>query len=376
MFENNQKLRLNYAATLIQSLWRGYVVRKEINLIQLRNIRERLSIYIQNPQSTSQHTLGYRIQRSLNVLEQKSPPIPQVILALLDFQVVTRLSKECCIQFLKAGAISTLYEFIQSCNRSTPHTDLIKLCLEVFINLSKCEDTCASIIDLDQRSEVIHSNGLNILLALLQSYHLSNSQVFMHVCVLLIILASNEKKLENFRVCLLQQLNLKKLLQLYSTLERRLNLKLKNKQRSVLTTNQDILNESVNSTTSSNSIGSTIQIFTLEPEWSLSKKSLIQLNDSHSALHYLLVNTLEFKFQNCSEACKTPNRQIVPKSYSSVKQLKQSLENLNEVPRKLGKKSIAKNLNVSIATKKSQLNNTINTQNESMFYFETKDVDS
>jgi hypothetical protein len=48
-------------------------------------------------------------------LEQKSPPIPQVILALLDFQVVTRLSKECCIQFLKAGAISTLYEFIQSC---------------------------------------------------------------------------------------------------------------------------------------------------------------------------------------------------------------------------------------------------------------------
>jgi hypothetical protein len=89
-----------------------------------------------------------------------------------------------------------------------------------------------------------------------------------------------------------------------------------------------------------------------------------------------LVNTLEFKFQNCSEACKTPNRQIVPKSYSSVKQLKQSLENLNEVPRKLGKKSIAKNLNVSIATKKSQLNNTIITQNESMFYFETKDVDS
>ena len=29
MFENNQKLRLNYAAKLIQSLWRGYVVRKE-----------------------------------------------------------------------------------------------------------------------------------------------------------------------------------------------------------------------------------------------------------------------------------------------------------------------------------------------------------
>ncbi len=36
--------RLNYAAFLIQSLWRGYRTRKEINLVQLNNIRERLSV--------------------------------------------------------------------------------------------------------------------------------------------------------------------------------------------------------------------------------------------------------------------------------------------------------------------------------------------
>jgi hypothetical protein len=90
-----------------------------------------------------------------------------------------------------------------------------------------------------------------------------------------------------------------------------------------------------------------------------------------------LVNTLKVKIQNSSaDACKTPNRQIVPKSLSSLKKLKQRLENLNEEPRKLNKKSIVKSFNVSIANKKSKLNKTINNQNESIFYLETKDVDS
>ena len=65
------------------------------------------------------------------------------------------------IEFFKAAAISALYEFIQSCNRSTPHADLIKLCLEVFINLSKYDDTCGHIVDLEAKSkEVIHKKGL------------------------------------------------------------------------------------------------------------------------------------------------------------------------------------------------------------------------
>ena len=286
------------------------------------------------------------------------------------------------IEFFKAAAISALYEFIQSCNRSTPHTDLIKLCLEVFINLSKCDDTCGHIVDLDEKSkEVIHSNGLTTLLALLQSFHLSNAHVFMHVCVLLIILASNEK-LEGLRACLLQQVNLKKLLLLYSTLERRSNLKLKNKRiSSVLpSSTQDVLNDSVSSTSSISSISTAnclIQKFSLEPDWSLSKKSFIQLNDPQSALYYLLVDTLKVKVQNCGDvACgyRTPNKQMpASKSVSSVKRFKQNLEKLNEKSNE-STKSLVKPNKSSVANKGVVLNDT-NVEEPSMFFLESKDVD-
>ena len=340
-----EESRIYKAATVIQSLWRGYIVRKEINIVQLHSIRQRLSMYIQNPHLTAHLTLGYRIKRSLDVMEQTSPSIHQILAALLDFQVVTRLSKECCIQFTNAGAVSVLYEFIQRCNRSTPHMDLIKLCLSVFINLSKCDNTCGFVIQFDHKinesnCEITCSNGLNTLLLLLNSYQSSNAQIFMHVCVLLIILCTNER-LSGLREAILHPFYLKTLLKLYSTLERRTNFKLKTQRLSVIqSNNQELLNESINSTVSmansSCSVNSFNQVFSLEPDWILSKKAFIQLADPLAALQYLLINTLKVKVEtllaDTTSGYKTPKKNIptTKASLSSVKKYTQSLENLAE----------------------------------------------
>jgi hypothetical protein len=367
-----ENYRLNYAATLIQSLWRGYRTRKEINLVQLNNIRERLSIYIQRPHLTSHMTLGFRIKRSLNVLEQKSPSIQQIITALMDLQVVTRLSKECCVQFANAGAISILYGFISRCNRSTPHMDLIKLCLEILINLSKCEHTCELVVNLDHRLnegnvEIVCSNALNMLIGLLQAYQSSNAQIFLNVCVLLVILGSNEK-LVVLRGVVLQQFYLKKLMQLYTTLERRTNFRSKNQRLSIMqpvTNTQDLLNDTANSSMSvatsstctatstagnaANGFNQANFMFTLEPDWSLSKKLYIQLTDPLGALHYLLLSCLKVKIESSVEcgSYKTPKKGIaVSNATSSVKKVKpsatNSIENLSHVDVKA---SSAKSLN-------------------------------
>ena len=345
-------VRLNHAATLIQSLWRGYRTRKEINIPRIHNIRERLSVYIQKPQQ-SHFTLGFRIKRSLNVLEQNSPFIQQIITALMDLQVVTRLSKECCVHFANSGAISILYDFISRCNRSTPHMDLIKLCLEILINLSKCVQTSELIVIFDHKIkenniEILCSNNLTLLLNLLQAYQLSNTQIFMNVCILLIILASNQK-LQVLREAILQQFYLKKLLQLYTTMERRFNFRSRNQRPASVSSNQDLLNESINS--SILMANNLIQEFTLEPDWSLSKKlCTIQLPDPLFALQYLLVNTLNVKIDVTENCYKTPKKLTSNTLFSSAKKLKHSstgsIEHLNHVTSSVtvneSKKSIAK----------------------------------
>lgn len=354
MRENEQNEQLNYAASIIQATWKGYKTRKEINLVQIRSIRERLSVYVQNKSKIVQFTLGYRIKRSLKVLEQQSPTIQQVITALMDLQIVTRLSQECCIQFANAGAIHILYEFITRCNRSTPHMDLIKLCLEILINLAKCQYTCDLIINFDNElsSTIIQSNELNILLNLLQAYQSSNAQIFMNVCVLLIILTSNEK-LGKLKEEIMQQNFLKKLLQLNTVLERRANFRIK-KQRTTFS-NQELLNESLNSSCSAANSHQINISFSLEPEWSLSNRKLfIQLIEPLGALQYLLINTLDVKI-DCSldNLLKTPKKTIdlhienkIGSASLSAKKRSESLTTLDSSNKKLPVQHVNKSANV------------------------------
>jgi hypothetical protein len=207
---------LNTCATKIQALWRGYQVRKETDML-LNSIRNRLSFYIQN-RTSSDNTLGTRIINSLKIIKHQCHAIDTLGKSLVDLNTVTSLSPECCEIFSKEGAIHILYEFIFNCNRSTPHMDLIKMCLGILINLAKYAQTCQHVIGKD--------HWIGILLSLLQAYHLSNPSIFMNVCALLILLAQNES---NKQRLLAHEGLVKKLHTIFQILSRKANLK-QNKQ--------------------------------------------------------------------------------------------------------------------------------------------------
>lgn len=109
-----------------------------------------------------EHTLGARIRNSLSILSIQNITIQQIIYALTDLEKVTRLSPECCSLFTREGAPDILYTFMQNCNRSVPHMDLIKICLHIFTNLAKYKDTVCQVLE-PEFSLVVLSN-------LIQSY--------------------------------------------------------------------------------------------------------------------------------------------------------------------------------------------------------------
>lgn len=372
-WEANEEIRqkeyhVHIMATRIQACWRGYVVRKETGLI-LNSIRDRLSMYI--GASSLEHTLGMRIRNSLSILSYQNVSIQQIIMALIDLEKVTRLSPECCLLFTREGAPETLYTFMQNCNRSVPHMDLIKFCLQIFINLAKYSETVCQILEPQY--------SLVVLSTLIQSYQSSNPVIFMDVCILFILmsqsqpLAAHLTNQENF---------VKKLQALHTVLERRHILKLKSAGSSSIsssasTTNNSSATQNMGSNTpvlfSIPKKGNVSVKFTMSPDWSLSKKSFIELPDQLSALEYVL-NTLGIKYEKevCGAGTKTPikartnslfkENMSSSKSSTSISKLGVKIPTSEKVTRKPGSvltKSHSVNFNKEIPqrqTIKEQIN--------------------
>lgn len=317
--ERKENLFMNSQAIKIQSLWRGFMVRKETNhIIGLNKIRDRLSFYIQSSSTSVEQTLGARIHNSLATLSFQNVSIQQIIIALIDLEKVTRLSPECCRRFIREGAPETLYLFMQNCNRSVPHMDLIKLCLQIFINLAKYNETVCQVLQ--------PQTSLSNLINLIQSYQSSNPVIFMDVCVLFILLAQNEPLAAHL---LNQETFVKKLQSLHTVLERRVIFKKKslNYTSVTLSGNANLNTSSIMPSTSGSSSsnvgnhGNTPNLlaipnkkgivsvsFSMTPDWSLQqKKTIIELPDQLSALEYLL-NTLNIKYEKeiCVTGTKTP----------------------------------------------------------------------
>ena len=290
--------RLNKHATKIQALWRGYKQRKETGE-NLNGIRQRLSMFQAGTSSTSYNsiTLGSRIRTSLEIIKYPNDAIQRIMQALNDLYQVTRLSPECCSYFAREGAVEILFNFIHNCNRSVPHMDLVKMCLQIFINLAKYSETCEFILKSNSWS--------NIFMSLCTAYHTSNPLIFMNVCIILIILC----KYEVCRKFLLEQDGfLKKLEIIYGNLDRKAKLSLKVPNASEILANK-VTEHTVKKTQIS---------FTLSPEWSLARKDSITVVNSLGALEALL-HTLN----------------ITPAVQSSAQQINSNLGNAAKTPRKM-----------------------------------------
>lgn len=147
-FREARRRKLNASATLIQATWRGYITRKKFYAAE----KERKQKLQKNAAASSHipvrrsaantdqsRTLGARIRNSLQLLtcSDASIPLPNIIYSLNDLQTVTRLSPECCEIFVRESATYILFGFIANCNRSVPHMDMIKLCLDIILNLAR-----------------------------------------------------------------------------------------------------------------------------------------------------------------------------------------------------------------------------------------------
>jgi hypothetical protein len=230
-------------------------------------------------------TLGSRIRNSLRVLGYSGISIHQVMLALNDLDKVTRLSRECCEFFGAERAPDTLYAFINSCNRSVPHMDLVKLCIRILINLAKHKRTAQCVLE--------PANSLSVLISLLQAYSTSNPVIFMEVCILFIILAESESS-DVAKQLAAQETNMKKIQAVHALLERRANFR--QRHTGVVQQQQQLGASSVACGANNSTVAKKLAVsFTMAPEWSLNKKSaLITLQDPLAALDHML-NSLNIK---------------------------------------------------------------------------------
>jgi hypothetical protein len=144
----------------------------------------------------------------------------------------------------------------------------------------------------------------------------------MNVCIVFILLAQDD---HNRNYLKSQESFIAKLLSIYKTLERRSELNAKKKQdkqliSTITATRDQLLNTTASASSSSNPFlennkakQSTTVSFTFGPDWSLTKKAVIELNDSLHALKYFL-NLLSIQLYSESEMKPTVHPKLTSTS--------------------------------------------------------------
>jgi hypothetical protein len=187
----------------------------------------------------------------------------------------------------------------------------------VFINLSK--------YDLILQKILKPHNSVVTLGKLLQANHSTNSsllqtQIFMNVCIVFILLAQDD---HNRNYLKSQESFIAKLLSIFKTLERRSELNAKKKQdkqliSTITATRDQLLNTTASASASitpflenNKAKQATNVSFTFGPDWSLTKKAVIELNDSLHALEYFL-NLLDIPLYAETEMTPTCSSKLAP----------------------------------------------------------------
>ncbi|KAM4642165.1 abnormal spindle-like microcephaly-associated protein [Discoglossus pictus] len=180
----------------IQALWRGYTWRKTHDTKTIRGIR--LRIQKVNRESKEHDKLYHRTAVALEYLLTYKH-LSYILAALQHLEVATRLSSVCCESMAESQAVRTLFILIRSCNRSIPCMEVIKLAVQVLLNLSKYEKTTRAVYEVDC--------SVDVLLDLMQMYREKagdkvsdkGGSIFTKSCCLLAILAQNTQRAREIR---------------------------------------------------------------------------------------------------------------------------------------------------------------------------------
>ena len=90
--------------------------------------------------------LGKQTQMALHTLQSCSGKmISSLLKACQTLELSTQLSHRCSRAFAEAGASKVLFTLIRSCNRSTPHQELLKHALVVLLHVARHHDLAPAV---------------------------------------------------------------------------------------------------------------------------------------------------------------------------------------------------------------------------------------
>lgn len=164
------------SALRIQAFWRGYRVRREVSSVKVKRARKRIEFA--NAAATESMKLCNRTRSALDFLLQ-CKNISRIVGALVNLEVVTRLSEVCCQQVVKDGALPVIFKVIKKCNRSLPHLEVIKNSLSILYNVAKFSSVYRAVYE--------EPDSINTLVELLVNFR-DKSFVFSKTCCLLVVL--------------------------------------------------------------------------------------------------------------------------------------------------------------------------------------------
>jgi abnormal spindle-like microcephaly-associated protein len=139
------------AAIVLQTAWRAYAIRSNPGLAPLVAIRRRLAHA--TAVAVPERALGHRVDSALALLS--SSRLSSLMQACNTLSLATLVSYDVADRLVQEGALAHLFRLIRSCNRSTPHMELIKLALEVLENVARQSAYAATLVEDPTSVEVL-----------------------------------------------------------------------------------------------------------------------------------------------------------------------------------------------------------------------------
>lgn len=160
--------------TRLQAFFRAYKIR----CCASKNVKKaRMLLKVAEEKSRADPTqrLGHLTSNALRILK-KGKMISSIYKACHTLDTATRFSIKCCGAFTTAGATKALLNLIRSCNRSTPHQEILRLSISILLNVVRHHNLAIAVaVDFD---------GTDVVVDLMQMFR-DKDVVFNSSCELL-----------------------------------------------------------------------------------------------------------------------------------------------------------------------------------------------
>ena len=160
--------------TRLQAFYRAYKLRCRSSKA-VSKARHQIRVAEEKSRSDPSLRLGHMTRQALHIIK-KGKMISQIYKACHTLDTATHFSVKCCGAFTSAGATKALLHLIRSCNRSTPHQEILRLSLSILLNVVRHSDLAVVVaVDFD---------GTDVVVDLMQMFR-DKSIIFNLSCELL-----------------------------------------------------------------------------------------------------------------------------------------------------------------------------------------------